>query len=133
MRGALVMSAGTVAATHLLHRFPWYRERLPDALRAAGPWRHGAALALGTVGGELPNSFLKRQLGIAPGGRRMSAAGVALVLVDQVDLVVGVWVALLPVWRMPLRDVARVGAVVAAVHMGLNVAGYAIGARDAPI
>ncbi|HUJ25422.1 MAG TPA: hypothetical protein VLW85_05355 [Myxococcales bacterium] len=30
----------------------------------------GGYLGFGFVGGELPNSFLKRQLDVAPGGRR---------------------------------------------------------------
>ena len=132
-RGALVMGTGTVAASAGLHRSSWFRDRLPDALRAAGPWRYGPLLALGVVGGELPNSFLKRQLGIAPGRQRWTPAGVALVVFDQGDFVLGIWVALLPLWRMPARDVARALAIVTAIHMGINVVGYAIGARDRPI
>jgi hypothetical protein len=132
-RGALVMATGTIAAAHALHRARWFRERLPPELRDAGPSRYGPLLAIGTVAGELPNSFLKRQMGIAPGGRRLSPAGGVLILVDQVDFVVAVWLALRPLWRMPVRDVTEAVAIVAAVHMALNVAGYAIGARDTPI
>jgi hypothetical protein len=130
-RGAVVMGTGTVGASVALDRLEWFRERLPVELREAGPWRYGPLLAVGVVGGELPNSFLKRQLGIAPGSRRWTPAGVALVVFDQADFVLGVWLALLPLWRMPWRDVARAFALVAGVHMGINVVGYAIGARDA--
>jgi CDP-2,3-bis-(O-geranylgeranyl)-sn-glycerol synthase len=129
-RGALVMTAGVLAATAALHRSAWYRDGLPDELRAAGPLRHGCALAAGTVGGELPNSLLKRQLGIAPGTQRASVAGAALVVFDQADFVIGIWAALLPVWRMPARDLAATFAIVVAVHSVINVVGYAIGARD---
>jgi hypothetical protein len=132
-RGALVIGTGTVGASVAMHGSAWFRDRLPAELRAAGPWRYGPLLALGVVGGELPNSFLKRQLGIAPGRRRWTPGGVALVVFDQADFVLGVWVALLPLWRMPMRDVLRAFALVAAVHMGINVIGYAIGARDEPI
>lgn len=132
-RGALVMGTGTAGAAVALDRVDWFRDRLPDELREAGPLRYGTLLALGTVAGELPNSFLKRQLGIAPGRRRWTPAGVALVIFDQADFVLGVWVALAPLWRMPLRDVARAFAVVAGIHMGINVVGYAIGARKTPI
>ena len=132
-RGALVMGTGTSAASAALWRSRWFRERLPDGVRAAGPRRYGPLLAIGTVGGELPNSFLKRQLGIAPGRQRWTPAGVVLVVFDQADFVLGVWAALLPVWRMPWRDAARAFATVAAVHMGINVIGYAIGARETPI
>jgi hypothetical protein len=73
---------------------------------------------------------MKRQIGIAPGTRRWTPGGVALVVFDQADFVLGIWVALAPVWRMPWREVARAFAVVAGVHMVINVVGYAIGARD---
>jgi len=132
-RGALVLGSGTVAASVALHRLSWFRERLPEEVRSAGPWRYGPLLAVGVVAGELPNSFLKRQLGIAPGRRRWTPAGVALVIFDQGDFVLGVWAALLPLWRMPWRDVARAFAIVVAVHMVINVVGYAIGARDTAI
>jgi len=132
-RGALVMGAGTTGATVALARSEWFRARLPDDLRSVPPWHYGALLALGTVAGELPNSFLKRQLGIAPGRRRWTPAGAAIVIFDQADFVLGVWAALLPVWRMPWRDAARAFALVAGVHLGINVVGYAIGARDTAI
>jgi hypothetical protein len=133
VRGALVMSGGTLAATAALHRLPAYRDRLPPELRAAGPLRHGALLGAAVVLGELPNSALKRRLGIAPGERAGSALGVALAIHDQADFVLGAWPLLAPVWRMRVRQVAEAFAVVAGVHIGVNLAGYAVGARSAPL
>ena len=133
VRGALVMSSGTLAATAALHRLPAYRDRLPPELRAAGPLRHGALLGAAVVLGELPNSALKRRLGIAPGERGRSALGVALAIHDQADFVLGAWLLLAPVWRMRAREVAEAFAVVAGVHIGVNLAGYALGARSAPL
>jgi CDP-diacylglycerol--serine O-phosphatidyltransferase len=133
VRGAIAMSTGTLAATLALHRLPAYRERLPPELRAAGPLRHGALLGVAVVLGELPNSALKRRLGIAPGDRAGSALGVALAIHDQADFVLGAWPLLAPVWRMRARDVAEVFAVVAGTHLAVNLAGYALGARSAPL
>jgi hypothetical protein len=132
-RGAVVMSSGVVVSAVVLCRTRWFRSRLPDGLEDASPVAYGALLAAGTVAGELPNSFLKRQLGIAPGERRWTPGGVALVVFDQADFLLGIWVALLPLWRMPARDLAEAFAVVVGVHMGINVVGYAIGARDTAI
>jgi hypothetical protein len=132
-RGAVVMSAGVVGASVALSRFDWFRRRLPDRLLSEGPVVYGALLAAGTVAGELPNSFVKRQLGIEPGGRRWTPGGVVLVVVDQADFVGGVWLALRPLWRMPAREAARAFAVVAGIHMIINVVGYAIGARETAI
>jgi hypothetical protein len=133
VRGAIAMSGGTFAGTLALHRLPSYRERLPPELRAAGPLRHGALLGAAVVLGELPNSALKRRIGIAPGERAASPLGVALAIHDQADFVLGAWPLLAPVWRMRARELAEAFAVVAGVHLGVNLVGYAVGARTAPL
>ena len=68
-----------------------------------------------------------------PGERARSALGVALAIHDQADFVLGAWPLLAPVWRMTARDVAEAFAAVAGVHLGVNVVGYAVGARSAPL
>jgi hypothetical protein len=133
IRGALAMAGGTLAATVLLQRFEPYRRRLPADLREAGPLRHGALLGAAVVLGELPNSVLKRRLGIDPGQRAGSPAGVALAIHDQADFVLGAWPLLAPIWRMSASELAEAFAVVAGVHMGVNLAGYALGARTSPL
>ena len=125
-RGALVIVAGVVAATLLLSLWNWWWGRLPGGIRDAGPLLYGLLLGLGVVLGELPNSFLKRQRGIAPG----SQSGLLLTIYDQADFVLAVWLLLLPLWVMPVWQAAFVFAVVTAVHLVINVVGYAIGARE---
>jgi CDP-2,3-bis-(O-geranylgeranyl)-sn-glycerol synthase len=132
-RGALCMTAGVVLATVALWQWDWWRDQLPEAIRDSEPLLVGLLIGLGTVGGELPNSFLKRRLDIAPGQRRHSAGGVALAVLDQGDLVLGIWVALLPIWAMPVWLAALAFAAVSAIHAAINVVGYAIGARAAPV
>ena len=132
-RGALCMTAGVVVATVLLWQWNWWRDQLPDSVRASSPVLVGLLVGLGTVAGELPNSFLKRRLDIAPGARRRSPGGVALAVLDQGDLVLGIWVLLAPVWVMPVWLGAVAFAAIAAIHAVVNVIGYAIGARAAPV
>ena len=132
-RGALCMTAGVVVATVLLWQWNWWRDQLPDAVRASSPVLVGLLVGLGTVAGELPNSFLKRRLDIAPGARRRSPGGVALAVLDQGDLVLGIWVLLAPVWVMPVWLGAVAFAAIAAIHAVVNVVGYAVGARAAPV
>ena len=132
-RGALCMTAGVVLATAVLWQWDWWRDQIPDAVSASSPLLVGLLIGLGTVGGELPNSVIKRRLDIAPGTRRRSPGGVALALLDQGDLVLGIWVCLLPIWVMPVWLAAVAFAAVAAIHAVLNVVGYAIGARTAPV
>ena len=132
-RGALCMTAGVVLATLVLWQWGWWRAQLPDAINDSAPLLVGLLIGLGTVGGEPPNSFLKRRLDIAPGQRRHSAGGVALAVLDQGDLVLGIWVALLPIWTMPVWLAAIAFAAISTIHAAINVIGYAIGARAAPV
>ena len=132
-RGALRMIAGVLLATVALWQWPWWREQIPDAVSASSPLLVGLLIGLGTVGGELPNSFLKRRLDIAPGTGQRSAGGGALALLDQGDLVLGIWVCLLPIWVMPVWLAAVAFVAIAAVHAVLNVVGYRLGARAAPV
>jgi CDP-archaeol synthase len=132
-RGALCMTSGVVLATLALWQWGWWRDQLPDEINGSSPVLVGLLIGLGTVGGELPNSFLKRRLDIAPGARLRTLGGVALALLDQGDLVLGIWVCLLPIWVMPVWLAAIAFVAIAAVHAVLNVVGYAIGARAAPV
>jgi len=132
-RGAIVMTAGPTAAAAALHRSARYRRRLPAAVADANPLLVGGLLGLASWTGELPNSFIKRRLGIAPGAQRRSPLGVAISVFDQADWVPAAWLLLAPVWRMSPREAARTFALVAAVHVPINVIGYAIGARSSPI
>jgi len=132
-RGALFMVAGPALAAVLLTRWPAFRCALPGAVADAPPVLWGALVGLGVVVGELPNSFVKRRLGIAPGSRRRGGGGLALVVLDQADLVPGVWLCLAPVYVLPVATAAVAFAAVTAVHLVVNVIGYAIGARTSPL
>jgi CDP-2,3-bis-(O-geranylgeranyl)-sn-glycerol synthase len=133
LRGALVMAGGTTVAAIVLARRRWFRERLPRELREAPPAAYGATLGAGVVLGELPNSFAKRRLGIAPGDRQSSLLGAAIAVYDQADFVPMSALTLRPLWRMTALEVAETFAVVAAVHSAVNVVGYVLGARTSPV
>jgi hypothetical protein len=59
--------------------------------------------------------------------------GVALIVLDQADLVPGVWLCLAPIYVLPVATAAVAFVAVAAVHLVINVIGYAIGARSSPL
>jgi hypothetical protein len=128
-RGAVVMISGILAATLLLSLSDWWWSELPEGIRDAGPVLFGLLLGVGTVLGELPNSFLKRQLDVPPGEQR----SLLFTIYDQADFVLVIWLVLLPLWVMSVWQALFVFAVVTAVHLVINVIGYAIGARTAPI
>ena len=137
VRGAVVMVGGTIAATlalALLARLVPALAALPLArVQAEHPALWGALLGTGYILGELPNSFAKRRLGIAPGERRGSLLGAAIAVYDQADFVPMSALTLRPLWRMTATEVAEAFAVVAAVHAAVNVVGYAVGARTSPV
>ena len=132
-RGALFMVTGPALAALLLTRWPAFRDALPDAVGDAPPLLWGALVGLGVVVGELPNSFLKRRLDIAPGTQRRGGAGLALIVLDQADLVPGVWLCLAPVYVLPVLTALVAFAIVAVIHLAINVVGFAIGARTSPL
>jgi CDP-2,3-bis-(O-geranylgeranyl)-sn-glycerol synthase len=132
-RGALVMFSGAVATTIALSRSERFRRRLPAELAAAPAPVYGALLGLGIVAGELPTSFVKRQLDIGPGEAGRAALGALFTLYDQADIVLGSAVTLRPVWKPSARELAGAYLAVTAVHLVFNVVGYAIGARERPL
>jgi hypothetical protein len=128
-RGALVMFTGALLAALVLSRMQSYWPRVPPEVRRPGPLPFGALVGLGTVLAELPNSFLKRQLGIDPGQQRRSVAGLLLAILDQGDFVLGVWLCLSPLVRLPIGRVALAFGAVVVLHLGVNVIGYLMRAR----
>ena len=132
-RGAIVMTAGTTLAAVALARVPAYRRRLPEPIADAKPVVVGALLGLASWVGELPNSFLKRRIGIPPGEQLRAPAGVLLSVFDQADWVPLAALLIRPIWKMSLRETAGVFGIAVAVHVPINLIGYAIGARQRPI
>jgi hypothetical protein len=132
-RGAGAMFGGVLGTSLLLTPLPWYRSRLPAELRRVHPATMGSLLGASVVFGELPNSFVKRQLDIAPGARGRSIGGVVLSVFDQADFVLASWLFMRPVWKTSVRQMVDAFATVAAVHLAINVVGYKIGARTTAI
>ncbi len=89
----------------------------------------GAAMGGGAMLGELPNSFVKRRLGIARGATARGPLAVAFYVWDQIDLLTTAW----PLLAFSLRPtpglVATSVAVTLAVHPLVSLAGWLLGAR----
>jgi CDP-diglyceride synthetase len=130
LRGAVVTIVGVILTTLLVARLPTWAIHLPLPLRTH-PLAYALLLGLGFVTGELPNSFLKPQLGIQPGAQRRSVLGVALSIFDQADFVPGIWLGARPLVADDACPGANlvVFAVAVVVHLLINVIGYVIGAR----
>jgi len=128
-RGAFSIVAGIMLAAVLLSWWPAYWTLLPLEVQRADPRVFGLLLGIGFVVGELPNSFLKRQLDIAPGSQRRTLSGVLISLYDQGDFVLGMWLTLAPIWVMTPLEALLAFVVAVGGHLIVNVLGYWIGAR----
>jgi hypothetical protein len=118
-RGVLVMVAGSSLGMTLQRHWPARGLELFD-YRSVNVELYGALMGLGFVLGELPNSFLKRRCGVAPGGQADGLKYWLFTLLDQVDSVVGGLLALGLVWPPPARVVAEALVLCSLVHIAFN-------------
>ncbi|MBS7635834.1 CDP-2,3-bis-(O-geranylgeranyl)-sn-glycerol synthase [Candidatus Bathyarchaeota archaeon] len=84
----------------------------------------GFLLSLGALLGDLAGSFLKRRLGIPPGG--------VLPIVDQVDFVVGALIFSIPLNILNLELILVVLIITPPLHMATNFAAYKLGLKNSP-
>lgn len=132
-RGPVTVAAGSAAVLavqgEVLHRLgPFAAIELVDYGALPVVWLGALAGAAAELA-ELPNSFVKRRLGIEPGGTTRGLAGVVFYLWDQLDLLLGYWlVVALAVPPTPLRIAISI-AIVGAIHPLLTLIGYLLGMR----
>lgn len=124
LRGLLVMVFGAVAGMDIqtiVYSFePFRRISLLDYGQIE-PLSAGAALGLGFILGELPNSFVKRQCGIAPGANAPGALFWLFSLLDQIDSIIGcLAAAALTFWVPDWNTVAWTVSMGIVCHMAVN-------------
>jgi CDP-2,3-bis-(O-geranylgeranyl)-sn-glycerol synthase len=118
---ALAAAAGDPAAAGL-----W-------PLTIAGYAGLGACAGFGFMAGELPNSFLKRQLGVAPGERpRHPVAAAAQFLLDRIDSGVGMLLAVSAVVVTPAVTWLLVLLVGPSIHWAFSVLMFHLGLKARP-
>jgi CDP-2,3-bis-(O-geranylgeranyl)-sn-glycerol synthase len=102
-------------------------------LSASGFAALGAWAGLGFMLGELPNSFVKRQLDIAPGDTpRGRGATVAGFVVDRLDSIVGMLAAVSLAAPTPWMTWLYVLLLGPAIHWSFSVLLYRIGVKARP-
>lgn len=133
-RGVLVAVVGCIAGVWLQkNAFATLAEEaslLP--YRKIGVLGFGAAMGIAAMAGELPNSFVKRQLGIAPGATASGALSVLFYVWDQVDLLMFTWPVLMFWLRPSVWNVIGSVFLALVLHPMLSVVGYWLGARKTP-
>jgi CDP-2,3-bis-(O-geranylgeranyl)-sn-glycerol synthase len=122
-RGFVVMPAATaitIAAQQALAVRSRHLAGLAPLRRGAPPaWIVGAICGAAYVLAELPNSLVKRRLGIAPGTSAPRAPG-AQYIVDQLDSVIGCAVAIRMLYRIDTADAAASALLGAGCHVAVE-------------
>jgi CDP-2,3-bis-(O-geranylgeranyl)-sn-glycerol synthase len=96
----------------------------------SAPFVFGFTVGTAAMMAELPNSFLKRQLGIGAGQAGRGVLGFLFYLIDQVDMLLGVWFVLSLAIAVNASAVAWSVLLLFGVHQLVTVAGYWLGMRS---
>jgi len=121
---ALTSRAQAMAA----RRNPSLRGICPFDYRHNNPWLLGGTLGLGYCIAELPNSFVKRRLGIAPAQTSPRLAWLQYVI-DQSDSVAGCLAAVRFFYRPTRTETGLAFAVGLALHVAVDQLMQALGVK----
>lgn len=98
-RGFITCAVGTVVFSYCIGYLYVNNEVFKDMsivdFDQVDPLHFGLALGIGMTLGELPNSFLKRRIGIGSGKQGAGLPGILFRIFDQIDLLLGIWFLLL--------------------------------------
>jgi len=135
IRGFVVMIPAAAIAFGLL--FEAMSSLAPGAtsglwpLTLRGYFALGAWAGLGFMLGELPNSFVKRQLDVAPGtAPRGRVAAFLAFVVDRLDSIVGMLLAITLAAPTPWMTWLFVIAIGPAIHLAFSVLLYKLGVKE---
>jgi hypothetical protein len=132
-RGPVTVALGASGVAALqagpLHAVPWLAAIELVDYEATNPWLLGALAGFAAELAELPNSFVKRQAGVAPGGTARGPLAIVFYVWDQLDLLLGYWLVLaFAVDPTPLR-IALSAAITLSLHPLTTLLGYLLGMR----
>jgi len=133
-RGFLVMPLATVLGVQIVRfmdSFGFFGPMVQSPFPEGSTWYLGSLLGLGYVLSELPNSFVKRRLGITE-GKLPEKNRFLFALVDQADCALGCGLVFLFVMNVSPGLLVLCVMLGPAVHLIFNVSLYATGLRREP-
>jgi CDP-diacylglycerol--serine O-phosphatidyltransferase len=132
-RGFVVMPLATVVGVWLMQALePLVISRPTVSLRGASGVVLGLGLGLAYVLAELPNSLIKRRLGIEP-GMLPEKNRLLFAFVDQADSAIGCAIAYRLLLGVPTPTVLAICLLGPALHLVGNVVLYLVGVRRRPV
>ncbi len=133
VRGFVVMPLATVVGVYVARALePLVAGGVDVHLRAAPPIALGLAAGLGYMLAELPNSYVKRRLGVAP-GELPARKQLLFAFVDQADSVIGCALAYRCFLYLPWVVLGILVVLGPTVHLVVNVGLYVAGLRKRPV
>ena len=136
VRGLIVMLPASTGAFLLLGLAASYEPQLDVQLWSLDPPRYallGLLAGLGFMAGELPNSFLKRQLDIRPGETpRQWPARIACFALDRVDSIVGMLLVVSLTVPTPWQTWLYILLFGPAIHWSFSLVLYWCGVKRRP-
>ncbi len=100
-----------------------------EEFSTAEEWFYGSIWGLGYVLFELPNSFIKRRIGIPPGKNRAGLKGNLFKFIDQADSVLGCMTFMLIFYTPSIPDAAAIFIIGVAIHYLINILLYLAGLK----
>jgi CDP-diglyceride synthetase len=94
---------------------------------------YGMILGFGYVFAELPNSFIKRRIGIDPGTNTTGVKGLLFILVDQADSVIGCLIFMQFFYPTSLVETITLVVLATIIHLLTNFALFKIGLKNQPV
>lgn len=138
VRGFVVMVPAAAAAFAALHAT--LSALAPESSASLWSLTSGEYAALGAwagfgfMFGELPNSFVKRQLGVAPGMAPPSRAGaITTFIVDRIDSILGMLIVVSLVAPTPWMTWVYVLLIGPGIHLAFSVLLHRLGVKARPV
>lgn len=132
-RGLLLFSIGTALVFFIqatfFHSVPSLSALEAFDYNATKPLLLGFLMGFAAMLSELPNSYLKRQLDIAPGAAGRGVWLPVFYFLDQVDILMGIWLVLSGIMTVTLERVLISVLFIFITHQIITVVGYLLGMR----
>lgn len=92
-------------------------------------WVLGLVFGLGYILAELPNSYVKRRIDIAPGTNKEGIVGKIFLIIDQIDSVIGCTIVYALVIPMTVADIMALTVIGGIYHYVFAVLLYFVGLK----
>ena len=128
--GMIVFSSlymGLFKLTYL--HFSWAQKLSLIDYSTFNGWLMGALWGLGYVVFELPNSFIKRRMDIAPGKQANGFKGALFTFIDQCDSVIGCIIFSLFFYRPTFSEMVILFSIGTGMHYLINIILYFVGLK----